>query len=167
MFLLFSIDLFTYLINWFPDWQSVNIRWDNWVSEFVQLQVQVSSYSNLRSFTGTNWKICFRSCGWLQDGVNDVSWRSSIYATNGSRHKFRLHCIPETQGLSQLPRIPYMNHPLPNPIPSNSSPVMNPTNTLNIVNQMQNVHLILMIFWWSITVESSMDIRQFEKEQTE
>jgi hypothetical protein len=60
-----------------------------------------------------------------------------------------------------------MNHPLPNPIPSNSSPVMNPTNTLNIVNQMQNVHLILMIFWWSITVESSMDIRQFEKEQTE
>lgn len=47
-------------------------------------------------------------------------------------------CIPTAQGLSQMSRLPYMNHPLPNHIPLNSPPAMNPLNT---VNQMQNGHL--------------------------
>jgi len=35
----------------------------------------------------------------------------------------------------------YMNLPLPNHIPLNSSPTMNPINSPSIANQMQNVHL--------------------------
>jgi len=50
-------------------------------------------------------------------------------------------CIPAAQGLSQMPRLPYMSHPLPNHIPLNSSPAMNPMNPLNAANQMQNGHL--------------------------
>lgn len=50
-------------------------------------------------------------------------------------------CIPAAQGLSQMPRVPYMNHPLPNQIPLNSSPAMDPMNPLSSVNQMQNDHL--------------------------
>jgi phytochrome-interacting factor 4 len=48
-------------------------------------------------------------------------------------------CIPAAQGLSQMPRLPYMNHPLPNHIPLNSSPAMNPLNAAN--QMMQNGHL--------------------------
>ncbi|KAL6637992.1 hypothetical protein ACP70R_025564 [Stipagrostis hirtigluma subsp. patula] len=50
-------------------------------------------------------------------------------------------CIPTAQGLSQMPRVPYMNNSLPNHIPLNSSPAMNPMNPLNVANQIQNVHL--------------------------
>jgi phytochrome-interacting factor 4 len=50
-------------------------------------------------------------------------------------------CIPAAQGLSQMRRLPYMNHPMPNHIPLNSSPAMNPMNPLNTVNQFQNGHL--------------------------
>ncbi|CAL4936290.1 unnamed protein product [Urochloa decumbens] len=50
-------------------------------------------------------------------------------------------CIPAAQGLNQMPRLPYMNLPLPNYIPLNSSPAMNPMNSPSVVNQMQNVHL--------------------------
>ncbi|KAG8061071.1 hypothetical protein GUJ93_ZPchr0003g16681 [Zizania palustris] len=46
-------------------------------------------------------------------------------------------CMPVAQGLSQMSRLPYMNHSLPNHIPVNSSPAMNP---LNVANQMQNIH---------------------------
>ncbi|XP_062212606.1 transcription factor PHYTOCHROME INTERACTING FACTOR-LIKE 13-like isoform X2 [Phragmites australis] len=48
--------------------------------------------------------------------------------------------IPAAQGLTQMPRVPYMNHPLPNHIPLNSSPYMNQMNPLSVANQMQNVH---------------------------
>ncbi|XP_062214411.1 transcription factor PHYTOCHROME INTERACTING FACTOR-LIKE 13-like isoform X2 [Phragmites australis] len=47
-------------------------------------------------------------------------------------------CIPAAQGLSQMPRVPHMNHPQPNHIPLNPSPAMNP---LNAANRMQNIHL--------------------------
>ncbi|KAL6894203.1 hypothetical protein ACP4OV_008301 [Aristida adscensionis] len=47
-------------------------------------------------------------------------------------------CIPTAQGLSQMPRGPYINNSLPNHIPLNSSPALNP---LNVANRMQNVHL--------------------------
>jgi phytochrome-interacting factor 4 len=50
-------------------------------------------------------------------------------------------CIPAAQGLSQMPRVPYMNLSLPNHIPLNSSPAMNPINSPSAANQMQNVHL--------------------------
>ena len=36
----------------------------------------------------------------------------------------------------------YMNLPLPNHIPLNSSPTMNPINSPSIANEMQNVHLM-------------------------
>ncbi|XP_039782310.1 transcription factor PHYTOCHROME INTERACTING FACTOR-LIKE 13-like isoform X1 [Panicum virgatum] len=51
-------------------------------------------------------------------------------------------CITAAQGLSQMPRLPYMNLPLPNHIPLNSSPAMNPINSPSIANEMQNVHLM-------------------------
>ncbi|XP_040377814.1 transcription factor PHYTOCHROME INTERACTING FACTOR-LIKE 13-like isoform X2 [Oryza brachyantha] len=47
-------------------------------------------------------------------------------------------CMPAAQGLSQMSRLPYMNHSLPNHIPLNSSPAMNP---MNVANQMQNIQL--------------------------
>ncbi|WVZ60773.1 hypothetical protein U9M48_010753 [Paspalum notatum var. saurae] len=47
-------------------------------------------------------------------------------------------CMPAAQGLNQTPRVPYMNHPLPDHIPLNSSLSMNPTN---VANQMQSVDL--------------------------
>lgn len=47
-------------------------------------------------------------------------------------------CMPAAQGLNQMPRVPYMNHSLPNHIPMNSSPAMNP---LNVANQMENINL--------------------------
>ncbi|KAF0915008.1 hypothetical protein E2562_033088 [Oryza meyeriana var. granulata] len=47
-------------------------------------------------------------------------------------------CMPAAQGLSQMSRLPYMNHSLPNHIPINSSPAMNP---MNVANQMQNIQL--------------------------
>ncbi|TVU44736.1 hypothetical protein EJB05_04188 [Eragrostis curvula] len=50
-------------------------------------------------------------------------------------------CIPSAQSLGQMPRVPYMNHPLPNHFPLNSSPAMNSMNPLNVANQMQNIHL--------------------------
>ena len=51
-------------------------------------------------------------------------------------------CITAAQGLSQMPRLPYMNLPLPNHIPLNSSPAMNPINSPSIANETQNVHLM-------------------------
>ncbi|CAL4927670.1 unnamed protein product [Urochloa decumbens] len=50
-------------------------------------------------------------------------------------------CIPGAQGLNQMQRVPYMNLPLPNHIPLNSSPAMNPMNSPSVVNQMQTVNL--------------------------
>ncbi|ONM09935.1 Transcription factor PIF4 [Zea mays] len=50
-------------------------------------------------------------------------------------------CIPAAQGLSQMPRLPYMNHTLPNHIHLNSSPAMNLMNPLNAANQVQIGHL--------------------------
>lgn len=50
-------------------------------------------------------------------------------------------CIPAAQGLNQMPRVPYMNPPLPNHIPMSASLAMNPMNSLSASNQMQNVHL--------------------------
>uniref|UniRef100_A0A0D9VZS4 BHLH domain-containing protein n=1 Tax=Leersia perrieri TaxID=77586 RepID=A0A0D9VZS4_9ORYZ len=47
-------------------------------------------------------------------------------------------CMPTAQGLSQMPRLPYMNHPLPNHIPINSPPAMNP---MSVANQMQSIQL--------------------------
>uniref|UniRef100_A0A0E0KJS2 BHLH domain-containing protein n=2 Tax=Oryza punctata TaxID=4537 RepID=A0A0E0KJS2_ORYPU len=47
-------------------------------------------------------------------------------------------CIPAAQGLSQMSRLPYMNHSMPNHIPLNSPPAMNP---MNVANQMQNIQL--------------------------
>uniref|UniRef100_A0A0E0P243 BHLH domain-containing protein n=1 Tax=Oryza rufipogon TaxID=4529 RepID=A0A0E0P243_ORYRU len=47
-------------------------------------------------------------------------------------------CMPAAQGLSHMSRLPYMNHSMPNHIPLNSSPAMNP---MNVANQMQNIQL--------------------------
>lgn len=47
-------------------------------------------------------------------------------------------CMPAAQGLNQMSRVPFINHSLPNHIPMNSSPAMNP---MYVANQMQNIHL--------------------------
>ncbi|CAN6322394.1 unnamed protein product [Urochloa humidicola] len=50
-------------------------------------------------------------------------------------------CIPAAQGLNQMPTVQYMNLPMPNHIPLNSSPAMNQMNSSSVTNQLQNVHL--------------------------
>jgi phytochrome-interacting factor 4 len=117
----------------------------------LQMQVQVCSFSELNlheptwnRFVGTNWDYkmyILHQIMWMTSGMAPMMFPGAHQFMPPMALGMNSACIPSAQSLGQIPRVPYMNHPLQNHIPLNSSPTVNPMNPLNAANQMQNVHL--------------------------
>ncbi|KAF8659377.1 hypothetical protein HU200_058588 [Digitaria exilis] len=93
----------------------------------------------VRSFDGTNIRTNMFQIMWMTSGMAPMIFPGAHQFMSPMALGMNSACIPVAQGLNQMPR--YMTHPLPNHIPLNPSPAMNPMNSLNVTNQMQNVHL--------------------------
>ncbi|CAN6309061.1 unnamed protein product [Urochloa humidicola] len=77
---------------------------------------------------------------WMTSGMTPMMFPAAHQFMSPMALGMNSACIPAAQGLNQMPRVPYLNLPLPNHFPLNTSPAMNPMNSPIVANQMQNVH---------------------------
>lgn len=113
----------------------------------LQMQVQVWNncfiYLNSHNPNGINYWYQLRLSNlpqimWMTTGMAPMMFPRAHQFMPLMTVGMNSACMPAAQGLNQMPRVPYMNHSLPNHIPMNSSPFINP---LNVANQMQNIKL--------------------------
>lgn len=138
----------SYLYIFQLDRQGIYIRWSNRVSEVTPNASSGLNYCFLYlNLHGPTWGQLLAQIE-IVESVPQIMWMTTGMAPMmfPGAHQFmppmavgmNSACMPAAQGLSHMSRLPYMNHSMPNHIPLNSSPAMNP---INVANQMQNIQL--------------------------